>query len=87
MNAWTAPATSAGCGTGTLTLKVAATIWISYANASGGGSIRGLQGSHEPGGGCRFSLESSLAPGQNAVQVDEVAFNPETCQARLAVSA
>lgn len=59
--------------------------WIVYTETvARSADVYIVQGEADEEGTCHFQDEATLAPGEPAVTVDELAFNPETCQSRLA---
>ncbi|RKS08529.1 hypothetical protein DFP74_4238 [Nocardiopsis sp. Huas11] len=59
--------------------------WIVYTDVvARSADVYTVQGEAGEEGTCHFQDEASLAPGESAVTVNEVAFNPDTCQSRLA---
>lgn len=61
--------------------------WFHYEGAlPADAEIHTIQGTSDGEGGCHFEDGASLAPGEDLVSTQEVAYNPETCESRLATS-
>lgn len=59
--------------------------WIVYTDAVvRSADVYTVQGEADEEGTCHFQDEAIVEPGESAVTVNELAFNPETCQSRLA---
>jgi hypothetical protein len=77
------PATAAGSTAGPVQDG-----WIQYsAPFVTNSEERILQGSFNQFGECDISSVTELPPGQAAVQVDEIAHNPDTCESKVLISA
>ncbi|MFD0772890.1 hypothetical protein ACFQZ2_03020 [Streptomonospora algeriensis] len=62
--------------------------WIVYSEppARSSTDVYTVQGEPDGNGTCHFQDEADLAPGESSITVDELAFNPETCESRIAAA-
>ena len=61
--------------------------WFHYEDSlPADAEIYTIQGTSDGEGGCHFEDSASLSPGEDLVSTQEVAYNPETCESRLATS-
>jgi hypothetical protein len=62
--------------------------WIVYATSSSLAADTPatlIQGARGTDGACKLTGSGELKPGQAAVQTDELAFNPKTCQSKMVI--
>ena len=62
------------------------TPWIEYGAPPAKSTVLTVAGERVGEGACDFDYSGSLLPGEKPVQLNEIAYNPETCETKVARS-